>query len=255
MFRLSRLNRFIQSCSSLAILLALASSCGQTDESEPLAVTAQKVGQVFVRIVNLKSGAEPIINRQGGPLSSTAQFAKSHGTDVAINLSFFDSRHRPLALTVSNGSAWRDTYEEPFRNREMGIFYCKRGAAWSCAIAMDYEKYRSAVAASTDLAATGYLKLVEDGRVVMTETHGTRARTAVGVSVDGKRVIIAAVPEGHTDGNLNRLALVMRQAGTHDAINFDGGGSTALVERINGQQQSLVISSRTPPVPLGFSAN
>ena len=60
-------------------------------------------------------------------------------------------------------------------------------------------------------------------------------RTAAGISNDGRRLILAVVDgrqPGYSDGmTLRETATLMLALGARDAINLDGGGSSALVYR------------------------
>ena len=93
------------------------------------------------------------------------------------------------------------------------------------------------------MALTGGTLLVQDGNVVTNFTHSpvaptTRAaRTAVGTTSDGKTLIVAAI-EGKSSMSIGmtqaELAEYMKELGCANAVNFDGGGSTAMVARAAG---------------------
>ncbi|MGI5949085.1 stalk domain-containing protein [Peptoniphilus sp.] len=85
----------------------------------------------------------------------------------------------------------------------------------------------------------GHALLVENGAVKnytkdINSIGGTRARTAVGISQDGKTVYIASV-EGRTKrssgASLPELSRFMLDLGSYKAMNLDGGGSSAMVVR------------------------
>lgn len=85
----------------------------------------------------------------------------------------------------------------------------------------------------------GHALLVENGAVKnytkdINSIGGTRARTAVGISQDGKTVFIASV-EGRTKrskgASLKELSQFMLDLGSYKAMNLDGGGSSAMVVR------------------------
>ncbi|MDO5707020.1 MAG: stalk domain-containing protein [Andreesenia angusta] len=73
--------------------------------------------------------------------------------------------------------------------------------------------------------------------------EGNRARTAAGISADGKKLYIASV-EGRTsrsDGmKLGQLSRFMQAIGSFRAVNLDGGGSTAMVVKQNGVQSRVI---------------
>lgn len=85
----------------------------------------------------------------------------------------------------------------------------------------------------------GHALLVDNGQTVpytkdLSALGGVRARTAAGISKDGKKVYIVAV-EGRTADSkgitLGNLSLLMTKLGAWKAVNLDGGGSTTMVYR------------------------
>lgn len=91
----------------------------------------------------------------------------------------------------------------------------------------------------------GHALLVDNGQMVpytkdLSALGGVRARTAAGISKDGKTVYIVAV-EGRTSSSkgitLGNLSLLMTKLGAWKAVNLDGGGSTTLVSRPLGETE------------------
>lgn len=85
----------------------------------------------------------------------------------------------------------------------------------------------------------GHALLLENGAIKkytkdVTSIGGIRARTAVGISKDGKTVYIVSC-EGRTKRSaglsLNELSQFMLDLGAFKAMNLDGGGSTAMAVR------------------------
>ncbi len=94
----------------------------------------------------------------------------------------------------------------------------------------------------------GHALLVDGGQTVpytkdLSALEGNRARTAAGVSADGKTLYIASV-EGRTwrsNGmRLAQLSNFMQAIGSYRAVNLDGGGSTAMVVNENGEYRRVV---------------
>ena len=90
-----------------------------------------------------------------------------------------------------------------------------------------------------DMVIGGHALLVDNGQTVaytkdLSALGGVRARTAAGISKDGKTVYIVAV-EGRTTASkgitLGNLSLLMTKLGVWKAVNLDGGGSTTMVSR------------------------
>ena len=65
--------------------------------------------------------------------------------------------------------------------------------------------------------------------------RGVNPRTAVGIANGGKRLFIAVIDgrqAGYSAGmSLREMVTLLRDMGAHDAINLDGGGSSAMVLR------------------------
>ncbi|WP_036729775.1 stalk domain-containing protein, partial [Peptoniphilus mikwangii] len=89
----------------------------------------------------------------------------------------------------------------------------------------------------------GHALLVDNGEVVkytkdINVLGGVRARTAAGISQDGKTLYIASA-EGRTKRSsglkLSQLSDFMKSIGAYKALNLDGGGSTAMVLKNLGE--------------------
>ncbi|MHB8061009.1 MAG: phosphodiester glycosidase family protein, partial [Ruminiclostridium sp.] len=102
------------------------------------------------------------------------------------------------------------------------------------------------------MALTGGTLLVQDDNVITNFTHSpidptTRVpRTAVGVTADGKTLIVVAV-DGKAGGSIGmnqaELAEYMKELGCTNAINYDGGGSTTMVARTTGTTDLSVLNT------------
>ncbi len=80
-----------------------------------------------------------------------------------------------------------------------------------------------------------------------TNAHNTSstARTGLGVSADGKRVLMVAVDTGNgsTGVTTPQLAKILQALGAVNAINFDGGGSTTMFVKDHGTNGLVNIPS------------
>ncbi len=94
-----------------------------------------------------------------------------------------------------------------------------------------------------ELVIGGHALLVDQGQIVkytkdLSALGGIRARTAAGISKDGKTLYLVAV-EGRTADSkgitLGNLSLLMTKLGVWKAVNLDGGGSTTMVSRPLGE--------------------
>jgi len=86
---------------------------------------------------------------------------------------------------------------------------------------------------------------------------GRHPRTAVGIARGGKRLMLVVVDgrqKPYSDGmTLRELATLMRALGARDAINLDGGGSSALVYADPTKGGALKVANR-PSDPTGERA-
>ncbi|WCK54352.1 phosphodiester glycosidase family protein [Aneurinibacillus sp. Ricciae_BoGa-3] len=98
-------------------------------------------------------------------------------------------------------------------------------------------------------AVGGNMLLVKDGQALTNipsdNIAGLVARTAFGVSQDGKTLYIVAVESSSrsTGMTLDTLAQLLQQLGAYNAANFDGGGSTTMVARYPGDKQTTLLNT------------
>lgn len=91
----------------------------------------------------------------------------------------------------------------------------------------------------------GYQVLLQHGQILQTGQTAD-PRSAVGFSADGKRMFLVAVDgrSGRSAGmSLAGLAQFMREIGASDALNLDGGGSTALVAKPAGSAAPSLVNT------------
>lgn len=97
------------------------------------------------------------------------------------------------------------------------------------------------------LALGGGTILLKDGQVVSftQNVSGAHPRTAIGITWDRSKLIFVTIDGRHTsykgvDGG--QLAQMMIELGCHDAIMMDGGGSTTMMKRGQGEFEPKVIN-------------
>ncbi|MBQ7975190.1 MAG: phosphodiester glycosidase family protein, partial [Clostridia bacterium] len=89
-------------------------------------------------------------------------------------------------------------------------------------------------------------RLIENGTVYTQFEAGTAPRTAVGIKADGSivfYVIDGRQPSVSTGVQIKTLAKRMKELGCVDAINLDGGGSTAIAGVFPGSDEFTVANS------------
>jgi len=172
----------------------------------------------------------------------TSTWARREGADIAINGNYYDlTRWRSACgLAVSNGQRWRSTYDDRRLNCFESVGFGEGGLA-SVFTSRGLRKVGD-LPAWMSVVVSGSPALVRDGELVGYR-HPRHAlyrnpRTAIGVSKDGSTLFLLVVDgrEGSAQGMTCReSATVLREHGAWNAINLDGGGSSALfIEREGG---------------------
>lgn len=180
-------------------------------------------------------------------LEATSIWAHRRDADLAVNANFFGWRDRTkgwsdvIGLSVSDGEVISPprVFED---KRDLSFLFLDNGKA---VVASPTDKLLAqATEAVSGVGPNSSLPqrdqaLVTDGR--NTADHARVApgkrhpRTAIGVSANGQ-VVIVMVIDGRREGwsvgvTLPELAELMIAQGAHQAINLDGGGSSAFVVR------------------------
>ncbi|MCE2916781.1 MAG: phosphodiester glycosidase family protein [Rubrivivax sp.] len=151
---------------------------------------------------------------------------------VAINASFFDREFTPRGHTVSDGLPWPKVLVP----QTSPLLACDR--VQHCRIVFEPDAAAPPADGHTVVAGTPWLvrgglaRGRDDDKRCESLCARTHPRTAVGLDATGRRLLIV-LAEGRRDGvpgvTLAQLAEFMRGQGVHDAINLDGGGSSALL--------------------------
>lgn len=162
---------------------------------------------------------------RGGVVSD---FAERNGLQVAWNTNFFSNAQTPCGMMVGGGEVWDNAYNECQSSLAVGaenqvqIFE----TADPLTVPEDW---------MTEIVSGTPQPIVVDGEATYTYGCGNpcnyHPRTGIGYDEAREHLIVVAV-----DGRSNRsvgaglddLANLLIEFGAHDAINLDGGGSTAM---------------------------
>jgi hypothetical protein len=113
-----------------------------------------------------------------------------------------------------------------------------------------------ALTASSGVAtqeAVGATPVLRDGQPVDgLGSTGRASRSAVGLSADGRHVRLVTVDgneETDAGPTLAELAAILRDMGSDDAVNLDGGGSSTLVFRAPGAPAASIVNSPSGSAP------
>lgn len=165
----------------------------------------------------------------------TSTWARQNHADIAINANYYDLTKwsSSCGLTVSNGQRWQSTYDDRRLSCHHSIGFGALGRAE--VFASRGLRRRGEIADWMQVVVSGSPGLLQDGRVVVTghPRHGRfrNPRTAIGLSKDHNTLFLLSVEgrEGHSQGmTAGETARTLLELGAWDALNLDGGGSSAM---------------------------
>ncbi len=182
-------------------------------------------------------------------IPAMAEAAEKNGKKVlaGVNADFFDifgDRH-PSGLCVKNGKVLSNVRpERPY----VGV---KKDGTPVIAV----QTGRSGELEELWQAAAGMQMIVKDGRIfdyapLEPFSYVRHPRTAAGLTKDGQLLLLEAdgrIPAHSNGATLTDLGLFMLRLGADRAINLDGGGSSAVYTRTDGE-----FKLRTVPADLFF---
>lgn len=193
--------------------------------------------RVEVKLV-MAGEAEPGAGNCAGRLDVPSAVARRQGFAVAVNASYFRAEAKvvdgrkvpyfvgncgtPVGWHVAEGRI----LAKPTEAHIQATLVVQAGGRLSLHPRLEQ------LPADTRLAVSGNALVLVKGQVAR-GTGGVRhPRTAVGLSADGGTLLLVAVDgrQPHSRGvTLAELGDVMKSLGAHEALNLDGGGSTAMV--------------------------
>lgn len=178
--------------------------------------------------------------RAGHRWTTVSSFARDVHADIAINANYYDlyaRRFSTCGLTRSAGHTWRSSYEDHRLECDDSIGFGEgnRAEVFDSAGMLDGTAQRLAWMTTV---VTGSPRLLRDGDVehytFPRHALSRNPRTAIGLSRDRGTLFLLVVNgrEGRAQGmTCEETARVLRNHGAWDAVNLDGGGSSALYVR------------------------
>jgi exopolysaccharide biosynthesis protein len=170
--------------------------------------------------------------------TTVSRFADTSGAQIAVNANFFESS--PCGLAVGERSVWRDTYYDRCRSSfAFGpVDTTTRAQLFDSA---DHTRINPFPWAWN--VVTGWPTLLREGASIFEPEeplgmYRYHPRTAIGTTAGGTHLVLAVV-DGRRSGlpGMTSLEMVplLEEFAVADAINLDGGGSSALfIEREGG---------------------
>ena len=218
---------------------------GEADAAEP------RLQQVrAVRIDLREPGIELFSTPANGdaPLETTSEttveFVRRHGVQVAVNASFFSPCCTPgdkdlTGLAMSRGVVVSPPVRHGPGDCVLAITKDNRAVITKSGPAFREADFWTAVAGSGIVLEAG----VKPAGVTAAENVAAHPRTAVGISRDGRYLILLVIDgrqPGYSMGaTMSEVADWLLRFGAHDGLNLDGGGSTTLV-RAAGEKAVVV---------------
>lgn len=161
---------------------------------------------------------------------TVSEFARRHGATAAVNGDYFDLELDPVGLAMGDGVVWASASGNLRRQEVVAVAGRRVEIRPRVPPLLDPEPWMTG-------AVSGWPMLVSQCRPeqhLPGSDHFTRAphpRTAVGLSGDGRRLLLL-VADGRREGvpgpTLPELAELMAELGACAALNLDGGGSSAM---------------------------
>lgn len=219
------------------------------DKSFPLIAHAVKVDLSHPAVSIVTSEAALFKNTDGRIIGETPQtFALRHNTVAAFNAAAFKTRSVLFSLyrTIVGIHITDFRRMSPPNARYGALLFYARGTA--CIIDSQKEDFFTA---DVRHAVSGFWVILRNGEIVPQKVQIRDSRTAVGLADNGKTLFILAV-EGENKRKSQGLsyeetALLMRELGASDAMQLDGGSSSTLVIRENGEQRIVAPSIGLQP--------
>lgn len=181
-------------------------------------------------------------------------FAKNNNTVVAVNTTPFDNTkaktYNPIGIIINEGQS---IYPAVKRDDYAALAFYKDKTGYSAKVVAPQNLLEDSSNPCV-YAAGGFFPILQDGNLIP-HMILRRSRTVAGVSQDGKTLFLFAVtsrnnPKDNKGLSYDECALILQKLGCSDAMNFDGGHSTALC--LNAKYARKPSLQRKIPAALGI---
>lgn len=193
----------------------------------------------IIRVDLTKSQISIGVSNETDKRLTTLDHSKSSNAFIAVNASFFDGFYNPRGHTVSSSTPWKKVLfpeSSPF-------MYCD--ASKDCTInhkgtEKADESWHTAVGGKYSLVSAGQIRTPREDKNCGSFCTSLHPRTAIGLDRNRSSLIIL-MAEGRREDirglSLTQTANLIHYAGSYDAFNLDGGGSSSLI--LDGHIASL----------------
>ncbi|MGI5088904.1 phosphodiester glycosidase family protein [Treponema vincentii] len=226
------------------------------DSQLPLIVHIVKIDLLNPSISVITSEPALFTNNRGRIRGETTRdFASRHNTIVAFNAAPFKTRSLLFSLyRTIVGIHVTDFRRMSMPNERYGalLFYADKTAR------IIDSQTEDVLSASVRHAVGGFWTILRNGSVLPQKLHRRDSRTAVGLADNGKTLFVVAV-EGENKRKSKGLSFeetanLMRELGSDDALQLDGGSSSSLILQENGEQR-IVSPTRNLNIHIRTASN
>lgn len=187
--------------------------------------TTDEPNEIHVLVIDLSSPGVRIRSTRPADRGRTVSaFASAYGCQLAVNGDFFTGGYEPRGLAMGGGEFWAGTTDGP----EESIFEFD---AFKSVTITPPAGTKAGLAPATVEAVSGR-ELITNGGATSPSTNSDRfPRTAAGIDESGSTLFLAVV-DGRSEVSIGmtllELGALMADVGAWQAINLDGGGSSAI---------------------------
>ncbi|MEI8256965.1 MAG: phosphodiester glycosidase family protein, partial [Deltaproteobacteria bacterium] len=181
--------------------------------------------------VDLAASLDVVSTRPHDRWATVSTWARENRAQIAINANFFAGS--VCGLATGDGRVWGDAYAEQC---DATMAFGRSASGWRGAVIDSAGWVRVSPIPWAEQVVTGMPILLQDGYTFFDEhepngMYRTHPRTAIGLGGDGSTLILVEI-EGRRAGipGVTSLEMIplLEEFGARDAINLDGGGSSAL---------------------------
>ncbi len=160
---------------------------------------------------------------ESGKLGRSKKFAKLTGAEIAVNTSPFTRERTIMGIHLIDGEVISRAIH---RYGALVFFRDKNGGFFAKIIKNQTEENLL----GADFAFGGFFQILSNGEKVDFATESFDARSAVGVSADGRTIFLLVAEKGFGSRGLSfqECAEIFLSLGAFDALEFDGGSSSSL---------------------------
>ncbi len=165
--------------------------------------------------------------------TTVTTFAREQHAQIAINANFFDDGEASCGLAVGDGRVWRDSMQS---NCGASFAFGRASVGWRAEAFDSFGWVRDNPLGWASQVVTGKPILLWHGAPQLhphepTGMYRSHPRTAIGLAAD-RHTLVLAVIDGRRRNlpgvTSNEMIPLLEEFAVADAINLDGGGSSAL---------------------------